>query len=125
MNSFNHYSFGAVGEWMYATVVGIDLDEQAPGYAHILIRPHPGGTLTSASGKLETIHGTVSSAWTVSGCTFTLAVTVPVNTTPTVTLPYIKNVLEGGKPVAAPIMTGADGAYTVGSGNYTFTAATQ
>jgi alpha-L-rhamnosidase len=121
MNSFNHYSFGSVGEWMYGVVAGLDLDEQAPGYKHILIAPRPGGTLTSASAKLETIHGPVATAWTLSGKTFTLTVSIPANTTASVTLPYTKNVLESG----APIQAQPDGTYALGSGDYELTASTE
>jgi alpha-L-rhamnosidase len=42
MNSFNHYAYGAIGDWLYRIVAGIDTDEAAPGYKHILIKPHPG-----------------------------------------------------------------------------------
>ena len=47
MNSFNHYAYGAIGEWLYRHVAGIDIDPEAPGYKHILLAPHPGGGLTS------------------------------------------------------------------------------
>jgi alpha-L-rhamnosidase len=121
MNSFNHYSFGSVGEWMYANVAGIDLDEAAPAFKHVLIRPRPGGTLTSASAKLDTIHGTVSTRWSLAGKTFTLNVGVPPNTTATVTLPYTRDVRESGAAVQAQ----PDGSYAIGSGAYVFTASTE
>lgn len=119
MNSFNHYSFGSVGEWMYSTVGGIELDENAPGYKHFNIRPQPGGGLSRADTSLDTIHGKVATAWTLDATTFTLIVTVPVNTTANVFLPFAKAVmLDGQAPVPA-----ADGSYALGSGRYTFTAA--
>jgi alpha-L-rhamnosidase len=121
MNSFNHYSFGSVGEWMYATVAGLDLDEQAPGYKHVVIAPHPGGTLTSASAKLDTIHGPVATAWSLANKTFKLNVTIPANTTASVTLPYTKNVTLDGAPAQAR----ADGAFAIGSGDYEFTASAE
>ena len=104
MNSFNHYSFGSVGEWMYATIAGIELDEAHPGYKHFFVRPRPGGGLASAAGKLDTIHGTIVSNWTVASGTFTLNLTVPPNTTATVTVPFTNE------------------ERTVGSGHYTFAA---
>jgi alpha-L-rhamnosidase len=119
MNSFNHYSFGSVGEWMYSTVLGIELDETSPGYKHFVIRPRPGGGLTSAKGSLDSIHGLIVSDWTLSGTVFKLNVTVPVNTTATVYLPYGTNVQESGKE---PPAKAADGGYAIGSGVYTFTA---
>jgi alpha-L-rhamnosidase len=119
MNSFNHYSFGSVGEWMYSTVAGIELDETNPGYKHFVIRPRPGGGLTSAKGSLDSIHGLIGSDWKLAGNVFTLNVTVPVNTTAVVYLPYGTNVQESGKE---PPTKGADGGYAIGSGVYTFTA---
>ncbi|WP_394846111.1 glycoside hydrolase family 78 protein [Pendulispora brunnea] len=104
MNSFNHYSLGSVGEWMYATIAGIELDEAHPGYKHFFVRPRPGGGLESASGKLDTIHGTIVSDWKIAGRVFSLNVTVPPNTTATVSVPF------GG------------GERTVASGQYTFAA---
>ncbi len=119
MNSFNHYSFGSVGEWMYATIAGIQLDEARPGYRHFFVRPQPGGGLTSARGALDTIRGTIVSDWKLSGGVFTLDLTVPVNTTASVSLPYHTDVRESG----APISPGADGGYAVSSGHFVFTAA--
>jgi len=119
MNSFNHYSFGSVGEWMYATIAGIELDEASPGYKRFTVRPLPGGGLTSAKGSLDSIHGTIVSDWAVNGNAITLTVTVPVNTSATVYLPYGTNVQESG---GAPPAKSGDGGYPVGSGTYTFTA---
>jgi alpha-L-rhamnosidase len=87
MNSFNHYAFGAIGEWLYTTVAGIDLDPARPGYQHIVIRPQPGGGLTRARGALETMYGRIESSWRIDGPRFTLDVTIPPNTTATVQLP--------------------------------------
>ncbi len=53
MNSFNHYSLGSVGEWLYTTVAGIDWDESAPGYKHFFVHPMPGGGLTSAHSAFD------------------------------------------------------------------------
>ena len=63
MNSYNHYAYGAVGAWMYATVAGLDLDPEEPGYRHLVFRPRPGGTLTWAEAELETPQGRVRIAW--------------------------------------------------------------
>ena len=61
MNSFNHYAYGAIGEWMYRIVTGIELDEAHPGYKHVLIQPQPGGGLTFANASVESIYGRVAS----------------------------------------------------------------
>ena len=87
MNSFNHYAFGAIGDWLYQTVAGIDLDEARPGYKHVRIRPQPGGGLTWARGRLRSVHGVIESSWRIEGGRFNLNVMIPPNTTGTVTLP--------------------------------------
>ena len=87
MNSFNHYAYGAIGEWMYRVMAGIEIDEAAPGYKHILIQPQPGGGFTSVTASHETPYGKVASAWTLQDGRFELAVEVPPNTRATVRLP--------------------------------------
>jgi alpha-L-rhamnosidase len=118
MNSFNHYSLGSVGEWLYDTVAGINWDESLPGYKHILIHPQPGGNLTSATATLATIHGPITTDWRITDGVLTLNVTLPPGTTATVQVP--------AKP-GSPIETNAgpaksENSYETGSGSYTFKA---
>jgi len=87
MNSFNHYAYGAIGEWLYASVAGIDLDAAKPGYKHIIIRPQPGGGLTWARGELLSRYGRIACAWRIEARRLHVDVTIPPNTTATVTLP--------------------------------------
>ncbi len=88
MNSFNHYAYGAIGAWLYQTVAGIEIDPDNPGYKHILIAPQPGGGLTHAKGKIDSVYGEIVSSWQIDDAgVFTLNVTIPANTTATVTLP--------------------------------------
>src|ERR671916_2196062 len=87
MNSFNHYSLGSVGEWLYRYVAGIDLDPQTSGYGRIVIRPRPGGGLTYARGEYDSVRGRIVSAWSIEGDRFELHVTIPPNTTATVHVP--------------------------------------
>lgn len=87
MNSFNHYAYGAVGEWMYSTVGGIDLDPAAPGYKHIIFRPQPGEGLTSASAELMTRYGRTACRWQIRGKRLAVHCTVPPNARATVYLP--------------------------------------
>ncbi|WP_145856336.1 glycoside hydrolase family 78 protein [Pedobacter suwonensis] len=87
MNSFNHYAYGAIGDWMYKNIAGINPVVTKPGYKDILIAPRPGGKLTSASAALETVYGTIKSSWTLTDGTFKLDVTVPANASATVVLP--------------------------------------
>jgi hypothetical protein len=87
MNSFNHYAYGAVGDWIYRVVAGIDTDPDRPGYKHVLIQPQPGGGLTRVSASLETMYGTVSSSWSLDGDRFRLQVEIPANTSATIRIP--------------------------------------
>jgi alpha-L-rhamnosidase len=128
MNSFNHYSLGSVGEWLYRYVAGIDLDPQTAGYDRIVIRPHPGGGLTHARGEYDSIRGKIVSAWSIEGNQFNLGVTIPPNTTATVHLPVEAGarISEGGKPVeqteGVKVLRTDDGevVLAVGSGRYKF-----
>jgi alpha-L-rhamnosidase len=131
MNSFNHYAFGAVGDWMYQNIGGIDVDPVAPGYRRSRIAPRPGAGLTSASASLETGYGTLQSAWKLEGQRFALEVTVPANTSAEVTLwdARVDQVREGGVPlnardgVRAARQRGTNVVVEVGSGRYSFTVA--
>lgn len=87
MNSFNHYAYGAIGEWMYERVAGLAVDPANPGYKHFFVRPVIGGPLTSARAELETGYGTAVSGWELDGDTLTMEVVVPPNTTATIEFP--------------------------------------
>lgn len=123
MNSFNHYAFGAVGDWMYRNIAGIDLDPSVPGYKRARIAPHVGAGLTSARASLATPYGRLATAWRIEGQQFLLDVTVPVNTTAEVTLPdtRVDRVQEGGQHVEGQ-QRGDDVTVVVGSGQYHFSA---
>jgi alpha-L-rhamnosidase len=100
MNSFNHYGYGSVGEWLYATVAGIDVDETAPGYKRLVLRPEPGGGLTWATGGLQTMHGAVRVAWKIANGQLHYTLTIPPNTTAELRLPVTGAIVEGGIPIA-------------------------
>ncbi len=87
MNSFNHYAYGSIGEWLYATVAGIDLDPERPGYKHIVFRPQPGEGITWARAELQTRYGKAACKWKISGKKMSVGITVPPNTEATVILP--------------------------------------
>ncbi len=129
MNSFNHYAYGAIGDWLYRYVAGLNPDEQYPGYKHILIRPQPGGGLTFATASLATHYGKASVFWEKGKEKgMTVEVEVPCNTTATVFLPGAagKKVLLDGLPVEKTINPekfreeGKDVVLEVGSGMYRF-----
>lgn len=88
MNSFNHYSLGSVGEWMFRYMAGIEADPAAPGFQHVIIRPKPGGNLSWVKASYESLYGSISVEWRLSESgDFHLQVDVPANTTATIQLP--------------------------------------
>jgi alpha-L-rhamnosidase len=87
MNSFNHYAIGAVGEWMYRVILGINDDDAHPAYEHFILRPRPGGGLKWAKGHYDSIRGRIESSWNVAEGRLKFDVTVPANTTATVYVP--------------------------------------
>ncbi|HQO33913.1 MAG TPA: family 78 glycoside hydrolase catalytic domain [bacterium] len=87
MNSFNHYAIGAVGEWMYRNILGINPDLENPGYRHFFLRPRPGDGLTWARGKVETLYGDVVSSWKMANGDLMYECSVPPNTKATLVLP--------------------------------------
>ena len=126
MNSFNHYAYGAIGDWMYRTVAG--LQEVVPGYKEILIAPKPGGKLSNASAELETGYGLAKSSWEIQDGMFKLSVQIPTNTTATLVLPKAAsaNITEHGidigklKTITSSGKDGNDLKIKVGSGSYQF-----
>ena len=128
MNSLNHYAYGAIGEWMYRVMAGIEIDPAAPGYRHTLIQPRPGGGFTRVSASHITPYGRVGSAWKIDGPAFELAVEIPANTTATIRLPgaRLADVTAGGRPLVTGdgIITsrqdGLDVLIEAGSGSYRF-----
>ena len=77
MNSFNHYAYGAVGDWMVSTVAGLQFDPGHPGYEQIIFKPRPGGTLTWAEATLSTPRGKTSIRWELKDATLALNLVVP------------------------------------------------
>ncbi|HUW19267.1 MAG TPA: glycoside hydrolase family 78 protein [Sedimentisphaerales bacterium] len=98
MNSFNHWAFGSVGEWVWRNIAGINLDEQRPGYEHFIIRPRPGPGFTWAKGEYRSIRGKIAVEWAL-GDVFKMDVTIPANTTATLYVPAESSdsVTEGGR----------------------------
>jgi alpha-L-rhamnosidase len=132
MNSFNHYAFGSVGEWIYSVIGGIDPDPEKPGYKHVIIRPRPGGGLTFARATLDSVYGKIGSDWHIEDGRFKLNVTIPFNVSSTVYVPTsdASTVLVDGYPASkvngVKFVKHESGSavYEVGSGRYAFTART-
>ena len=131
MNSFNHWAFGAVGEWLWRNVIGINPDPANPGYQHFIIHPRPGGGLSWAKGSYDSIRGPIVSDWKIDNHLFKLRIVIPVNTSATVYIPTLteKSVVETGSPVqpanGVTVLGREEGAakYRVVSGTYEFTSA--
>ena len=151
MNSFNHWALGAVGEWLFRVVGGINPENgdctkgsafsgaktglspfSAPAFKQFVIRPYPGGGLTWATTEYHSIRGPIRSAWRIENGKFTLNVTIPANTTAIVCVPTKDpaTVTESGRPVSevetVTHLRDQDGwaVYEVGSGEYVFEATT-
>ena len=123
MNSFNHYSLGSIGEWLFSHVAGLD---QAPGsvaYRELLLRPRPGGRLTWARAEQDTVRGPVACGWSMADDRITVTVTVPPGSTAVLVLPTSDpdSLREHDTPVAAEPSTGG-ATVRLMSGRYTFTA---
>jgi alpha-L-rhamnosidase len=130
MNSFNHYAYGAIGDWLYRIVVGIDTYEDGVGYKHIKLQPQPGGGLTYANADLQTQYGNVSSHWKIENGIFNWNVEVPANTVATIYVPAsnVNDITESGKAISSIKeikLSGTENDSVIlqlGSGHYLFSA---
>jgi alpha-L-rhamnosidase len=130
MNSFNHYSLGSVGEWLFRHVAGIELDPAAPGFQKFVLRPFLGNGLDFARASYRTMHGEICSEWKRADGKLVWLVRVPANTSATVFIPSESNaaVTESGVPVeqaAGLRVLGRDGNFLVCeavAGSYRFTS---
>jgi len=129
MNSFNHYAYGAIGDWLVRTVAGLEIDPERPGYKHVWVQPRPGGGLGRVRAAIDSMYGRVASAWQVTGeGQFLLDVTLPANTTATVRIPaaQLAEVTEDGRPldqapgVVEAAQEGDAVRIEIGSGRYAF-----
>ena len=126
MNSFNHYAYGAIGEWMYRVSAGIDT--RSPGYKHLLLQPHPTKRLEYSKAAFESSYGTVASGWERKSGKLIINIKIPANTRATVVLPAsdLSRVTEKGIAITAntnfsDIRKENDKIYfESGSGDYTF-----
>ncbi|WP_421876638.1 family 78 glycoside hydrolase catalytic domain [Marinoscillum sp.] len=125
MNSFNHYSFGAVGSWMYNYSLGIQRGE--PGFKSFVLAPTPDptGQMTFAKGYYDSMYGRISSEWKVEGATTTYRFTVPANTNAQIKILIGENAGITAKGPLGNLETsqteGSRQVYEVGSGQYQIT----
>lgn len=113
-NSFNHYAYGAIGDWLYRDISGINPDESCPGYKHTVIAPHFGGKLNYVKSSFSSIYGDIAVEWHLSGNKVALDLVIPHNTTATVNLEQAASAPSGA------IFTKVDVGYSarIGSGQH-------
>lgn len=130
MNSFNHYAFGSVGEWMFRNMAGIDTDPAAVGFKQIVFRPRVSDKLSQVSAEQESLFGKIASQWIRDGKgMLKLNVTVPPNCSATVYVPAATPEavrLDGKKVDESQVtflrMEKGCAVYAVGAGSYAFSA---
>jgi alpha-L-rhamnosidase len=124
MNSFNHYSLGSVGDWLYGRVAGIDQTPSSTAYRELLLRPTPGGHLTWARAEQETARGLVACGWSIENDRLTVSATVPPGCTAILLIPTSDpgGVHAAGTPGVLRAEPSAAGlTLRLTSGRYTFT----
>lgn len=113
MNSFNHYAYGAIGNWLYKVVGGLDTKEDEPGYKKFIINPIPGGGISYAKITYQSLYGEISSQWKLLEEGFLIKISVPCNTSCEFILPkeskffnvkdefgkYVKNSLQNEEKI--------------------------
>jgi alpha-L-rhamnosidase len=128
MNSFNHYSLGSVGEWLYRFVLGIELAPGAAGFNRLVLRPHPGGSLSFARGSFRSVRGEIATSWALESGRFTFSVRVPSNVQASVRVPSAEPsaVVDGAGrgPTRVENYPGETGqreaVFEIGPGEYSF-----
>ncbi len=130
MNSYNHYSYGAIGDWMYRVMTGLDTYEDGVGYKHIKVQPHISDSFTTASASLQTYYGKLSNTWRrdTTNHKLMMDVDIPANTTATIYVPVSddEEIKESGKELSNITdikNSGIKNGYAelqVGSGSYHF-----
>ncbi|WP_339183988.1 family 78 glycoside hydrolase catalytic domain [Oceanobacillus sp. FSL W7-1293] len=128
MNSFNHYAYGSIGEWLYKVLAGIDSTADKPGYKHILLEPRTGANLDWVSASVETMYGSVKSEWKISEKDMQYNVNIPANASATIVLRDISplQVTERNKQLSDIeglyqfYRNHTDTVIKLGSGNYSF-----
>ncbi|MEV0174228.1 family 78 glycoside hydrolase catalytic domain [Streptomyces sp. NPDC050803] len=133
MNSFNHYSYGAIMEWMYESMAGIAKDPAHPGFKHFFLRPHPDptGRIAQVRGAHRSPYGEIVSEWTIEDRRLSYLAAVPANSTATLRLPTADpdSVREGRAPLSRVRgveylgFTDGTASYRLPSGRYEVTSA--
>ncbi|HOW39065.1 MAG TPA: glycoside hydrolase family 78 protein [Bacteroidales bacterium] len=126
MNSFNHYAYGAIGDWMYRVSAGLEIGK--PGYKQIIIQPHPTKRLNYSKASFESSYGTIRSGWERKDSKIFVTVSIPANTTAQIKLPVSSADQVSEKGTAVTAGKNFSGfrtenncvVFDAGSGDYTF-----
>ena len=97
MNSFNHYAYGSVGDWMFEVAAGIKIDESQPAFENIILKPTVTKKLDFVNASLETRNGLVSSSWQREGSNINFEFEVPQGSTAHIILGDKTKFVESGK----------------------------
>ena len=130
MNSFNHYSFGAISAWMYNYSLGIQRSPEKAAFKQIILKPtpDPDKVMTFAKGYYDSVYGKINSEWRYKGDKLIYMTTIPPNTSAILYLPAkeVLQVNEGGKSLRQSVgishimIENSQVKMTLTSGNYTF-----
>ncbi len=118
MNSFNHYAYGAVANWMFSTMAGIDTHPDTAGFKKILIAPVPDSRIEYVKASYESAYGLITTNSVYTESTWEFSVAIPANTTAEMRLPIadFTSVTVNGKPLEA-LTEAVDGITYVGMEN--------
>jgi alpha-L-rhamnosidase len=127
-SSQNHFMLGQIMEWFYHDLAGIGGEPGSAAFKRVVIAPQPVGDLTWVKARVDTLRGTIASEWSIQNGTFTLNVTIPANTTASVSVPArspdevtIDGTAEPSNPeVAVQKRQSGRVTYAVPSGTYAF-----
>ncbi|MCW5553325.1 MAG: glycoside hydrolase family 78 protein [Verrucomicrobiae bacterium] len=122
MNSFNHWAFGAVGEWIWRNLAGFNPDETQPGWKHFTIAPRPGGGVTWSKAEYQSIRGRIACDWRIESGELAVHVLVPPNTTASLLLPAsdATRITEGGRVISPDKVTAEGARFHLEPGRYEF-----
>src|SRR5215472_13535424 len=120
MNSYNHYAYGAVADWIYRYAAGVDTQASDPGFHTILLRPTFDRRIGSVDFSYDSAYGTIRSAWEIQGNTARWNVTIPPNARGRLPLSASGFKLDGVPVGESGKLKTAGGVYELPSGSYSF-----
>jgi alpha-L-rhamnosidase len=124
MNSFNHYAYGAVADWIYRYAAGIDATTNDPGFHTVVLHPVFDARLGHVAFDYASVYGPIHSDWTVKGATAEWHVTIPANASGRLELSADEAARYklGGLPLAASkLVKSGEKGFEIPAGSYSFT----